>query len=260
MNILAIDIGNTRISLGACVGGKVVGVERFDASEAAAKAGPAGQKLAELLHDRPAPRIVVCSVNAELAERVLSAVQAALDWPVLTIGKEIELPLELDVDAATVGADRVVAAAAAFEAVGGPGQPVVVASLGTALTVNAVSSAGRFLGGVICPGLRLSARILHEGTAALPLVEPATPPGPFGKNTGDAIAAGLFYAAGGTIREVVERMAAEFGAWPHLVLTGGDAELVAPAYEFVDSVVPNLTLLGVNLAFRKHVEAHGGKR
>ena len=100
----------------------------------------------------------------------------------------------------------------------------------------------------------------REWTAALPLVAPSAPSGPFGKNTVDAIVAGLFYAAAGAIHEIVERMASEFGVWPHLVLTGGDAELVASGYEFVDSVVPNLTLLGINLAFRRHVEGQGGRR
>jgi type III pantothenate kinase len=216
-----------------------------------------------------------------------------VDWPVLFIGTDIELPMALEVEnAATVGPDRVVAAAAAFEAVGGP---LVVASFGTALTISAVSAEGVFLGGVICPGLRLGAKVLHEATAALPLVElprPSDPksesdrlaatrrgarpdapqadtppetasesrPSPFAKNTVAAIQAGLFYQAGGTLREVVERMATEFSTWPHLVLTGGDAELVAPSYEFVDSVVPNLTLMGINLAYRKHVESMGGKR
>jgi type III pantothenate kinase len=258
MNILAIDVGNTRVSIGACVDGKVVGVERLAVEAIAASAGSAVEGLWTLLRPHPEARVIVCSVNPAAAESVVAEVGGVVDWPVLFIGRDIELPMPLDVaNPETVGADRVVSAAAAFEAAGGP---VVVVTLGTAMTINAVSGQGRFLGGIICPGLRIAARALHESTAALPIVEPARPDGPFGRNTVDAIRAGLFYQAGGTIRDVVERMAAELGVWPHVVLTGGDAELIAPAYEFIDSVVPNLSLLGINLAFRKHVEAMGGRR
>lgn len=258
MNILAIDVGNTRVAIAACLDGKVVGVERFAAAEAAVATGPAVAKLRSLLRPAPAPRIVLCSVNPPVADAVLAAVAAEVDWPVRVVGKDVDLPLTLSVDnPETVGADRVVAAAAAFEAVGGP---VAVASFGTALTISAVSAAGEFLGGVICPGLRMGAAALHAATAALPQVEPVAVESPFGRNTVSAIQAGLFYQAGGVMREVIERMATELGQWPHLVLTGGDAELVAPAYEFVDSIVPNLTLMGINLAFRKHVEMMGGKR
>ncbi|MDD4891463.1 MAG: type III pantothenate kinase [Phycisphaerae bacterium] len=258
MNIIAIDIGNTRVSLAACLGKKVLGVERLATADAATLVGPAVERVRALLRPSPAPRVVVCSVNPPAADAVVAAVGKVVDWPVLFVGREIELPMPVDVESpATIGADRVVAAAAAFEAVGGP---VAVASLGTALTISGVSQEGHFLGGVICPGLRISAHTLHESTAALPEVPLAKPASPFARNTVDAIQAGLFYQAGGTLREVVERMATEFGTWPHLVLTGGDAELIASAYEFVDSVVPNLTFMGINLALRKHVDAMDGRR
>ena len=255
MNILAIDVGNSRVSAAACRNGILHAVAHLPADADDAVLTAALGEAARALGAEPPPRVVVCSVNPPVADRVAASAAALVDRPALFIGRDIELPLAMDVDSPQkVGVDRVVAAAAAFEQVGGP---VVVVSLGTALTINAVDAEGRFLGGTISPGLGLSARMLHEGTFALPQIEAARPPGPFGKNTRQAIEAGLFYMAGGVIREVVERMAEALGTWPYLVLTGGDAERIASAYEFVDSVVPNLCLLGVNLAYRRHVEQTG---
>ncbi len=199
--------------------------------------------------------MVVSSVNPPRAKVVQAAVTQVVDWPILFVGSDVPLPMEVDVDEPNkVGVDRVLAAAVAFDEVGGP---CVVASFGTALTVNCVDAAGRFIGGTISPGIGVSARLLDESTFHLPRVDIAVPESPFARNTSDAIAAGLFYMAGGTIREVAERMATLLGTWPHVVLTGGDAELVARGYEFVDSVVPDLVLRGVNLAYQKHVESTG---
>ncbi|MCG3180327.1 MAG: Type III pantothenate kinase [Phycisphaerae bacterium] len=255
MNIIALDVGNSRVGIAACNEGKLSAVSHLpgDASDDELKSALADAIAA--LAPVPAPRVVVSSVNPPGERRVCGAVMRQVDWPILRVGGEVDLPLDLAVDEPeAVGADRVLAAAAAFDGVGGP---VVVASFGTALTINCVDADGRFLGGTISPGIGISAKLLHQSTAFLPEVTSAIPDGPWGKTTVSAIQAGLFYMAGGTIREVVERMATELGQWPHLVLTGGDAELIAQAYEFVDSVVPDLVLLGINIAFRKHVDRMG---
>jgi type III pantothenate kinase len=126
-----------------------------------------------------------------------------------------------------------------------------VASFGTAITIDCVSADGRFMGGAILPGLDMSFEALHEGTAALPQVEVETPGGAIGRNTHDAIVNGVVYGAVGALRELVERYATELGHWPQLVITGGNAGLVRQLADFVDSVVPDLCLMGVALAYRR---------
>jgi type III pantothenate kinase len=155
--------------------------------------------------------------------------------------------LEID-NELEVGVDRVCCAAAAFERVGGP---CAVASFGTAITVDCVSADGRFLGGAILPGLDLCCQALHDGTAQLPRVLPGVPKTPFGKNTHDAIVGGVTYGLMGALREIVERFATELHEWPQLVITGGNAPLIADCADFVDSVVPDLCLMGIALAHRK---------
>jgi type III pantothenate kinase len=144
--------------------------------------------------------------------------------------------------------DRVCSAAAAYERTG---SACAVASFGSAITIDCVSDDGRFLGGAILPGLDLSFQALHIGTAVLPRVLPAAPTSPFGKNTHDAIVNGVAYGAVGALREIVERFATELGHWPPLVLTGGNAPLIASLADFVDAVVPDLCLIGIALAYRR---------
>lgn len=130
-----------------------------------------------------------------------------------------------------------------------------MASFGTAITVDCVSEEGHFLGGAILPGFDLSCQALHEGTAQLPRVSPTTPGAVFGKNTHDAIINGVAFGAAGALREIVERYATELREWPKLVITGGNAPLIAELVDFVDAVVPDLCLMGIALAYR---EAAGG--
>jgi type III pantothenate kinase len=97
----------------------------------------------------------------------------------------------------------------------------------------------------------MSCDALHERTAQLPRVKPANPNGPFGRNTHDAIVNGIVYAAVGALRDIVERYATELREWPQLVITGGNAPIIRPLADFVDSVVPDLCLMGIALAYRQ---------
>ena len=98
----------------------------------------------------------------------------------------------------------------------------------------------------------MSCAALHSRTALLPHVHPEAPSnGPFGRNTHDAIVNGVVYGGVGALREIVERYATELREWPQLVITGGNAPLVKNLADFVDSVVPDLCLMGVALAYRK---------
>ncbi len=167
-------------------------------------------------------------------------------WPPKRV--VLKLSGEMLKGAEPFGVDRVCSAAAAYERI----QDVcAVASFGTAITVDCVSAEGRFLGGVILPGLQLSCDALHDGTGQLPRVAPHRPESIFARNTHDAIVGGVVYGAIGTLREVVERFATDLGRWPQLIVTGGDAPLIAELAEFIDTVVPDLCLMGIALSYRR---------
>ena len=151
-----------------------------------------------------------------------------------------------------VGIDRLLDAVAANH-LRRPDQPAVVADVGTAITVDAVSAEGAFLGGAILPGIAMSARALHEFTDLLPLIEMSElsqPPPALGTATTAAMQSGLFWGAVGAIRELAERLAKHLEGEPAIYLTGGAgpavAELLGPSARHV----PHLTLAGIALATR----------
>ena len=139
-----------------------------------------------------------------------------------------------------LGCDRFAAAIGARALA--PGQALVVATCGTATTVDAVTSDGRFLGGMILPGLALMAGALARNTAQLPQATPgAAPPPLFADNTNDAIVSGCLSAQAGAI----ERAVAGHGGAP-CILSGGAAPYIAPALKVAHKLVDNIVLVGLH--------------
>jgi type III pantothenate kinase len=146
-----------------------------------------------------------------------------------------------------VGADRVVNAVAAFEQFGGP---AIVVDFGTATTFDAISEPGEYLGGVIAPGIGISAEALFMKAARLPRVEVRQPQKVIGDSTVGSIQSGLYWGYAGLVDGILRRMRMELeGA--HVVSTGGLAELISPACEEIDSVEKNLTLEGMRLIYER---------
>lgn len=244
-SLLAVSIGNTSTRIAALAGGNVLAAERLETAHLE-HARPVIERLcAELPPDAP---VVVASVVPAALTQLQAAVEA--DAAVLVIGETIDFPIAARVERPDyVGVDRLCCAAGAFARVGAA---CVVADFGTALTVDLVSDDGMFLGGTILPGLRLSARALHEHTALLPEVEILDPHEPVGENTVAAMQAGVFYGAIGALREITERIATKIGRWPTLIVSGGDARAIADAADFIDHVAPDLIFDGVAAAYAAH--------
>jgi len=146
-----------------------------------------------------------------------------------------------------VGADRVVNAVAAYEEFGGP---VIVVDFGTATTFDAISAQGEYLGGVIAPGIGISAEALFLRAARLPRVEIRQPAKIIGDSTVASMQSGLYWGYAGLVDGVLRRMKLELEN-PHVVSTGGLAELIFPACEEIDSVEKNLTLEGMRLIYNR---------
>lgn len=246
-NVLACDVGNTAVHFAAVCGKNVGEVHTLRVGELASL----GAELAAVWGQMSAPRkLVACSVNAAALKALEAAAMESLAEPVLVVGRDLSLPIDTDLpDPRAIGVDRLCAAVAAFDRLG---LACVVADLGTAITIDCVSDEGKFLGGAILPGLAMSVRALHEGTAQLPEVELASPTWVFGCDTRQAIVGGIVYGARGALRELAEAYATELGHWPPIILTGGDAKLIAgdPNFsELVQAIVPDLVLRGAAAAY-----------
>jgi type III pantothenate kinase len=148
-----------------------------------------------------------------------------------------------------VGADRIVNAVAAFAVHGGP---VVVVDFGTATTFDVVTRKGEYVGGVICPGLTISADALFQKTARLPRVEIRRPGRAIGRNTVCAIQSGLYYGYAEMVAGVLKRIQAELGEPVRVVATGGLSEMLAPEIPAIDEIDPILTLTGLRLIWERN--------
>ncbi|NLW86204.1 MAG: type III pantothenate kinase [Planctomycetes bacterium] len=246
-HVLACDVGNSAVHF-AHVHGDVVGEMQ---TIQIGRLGDLGSRLAALWDQIPAPRkVAAASVNAVGTKALEAAVLEHLQQDVLLVGRDLPLPMQVDVEAPDkVGADRVCAAVAAFDRLG---VACVVADFGSAITVDCVNDEGVFLGGAIMPGLRMSIKALHEQTSMLPLVEPVNPDWVYGKNTSQAIAGGVVFGARGALKELIESYATELGHWPTVIATGGDATLVVGDVNesgLVQAIVPDLVLRGAAMAY-----------
>jgi type III pantothenate kinase len=258
MNIIAIDIGNTNISIGLYLKDEeqfiksVPGQSRKELTNCLASAW---QKIPITKSSKEKKRngvIVVSSVKPAWTKLIGQIVKDTLGEKILLIGKDIPLPMALWVDEPDkIGTDRIVAAAAAYAVVE---DAVAVADFGTAVTIDLVDQNGIFQGGVILPGFEISTKALNENTAQLPKIKVTRPKAPLGKNTTEAINCGLYYSAVATLQEIIRRYAEKIGKWPHTVITGSAAGTIKDDCEFIDSYVPNLVVKGIVLAYRKYAK------
>ena len=142
-----------------------------------------------------------------------------------------------------VGADLIANAAGALTLYKAP---IIVVALGTATAFAIVSEDG-YLGGVVAPGIGISAEALYTRTAALPRVELARPKKTIGTNTQAAMQSGLIFGWAGLIEGIVNRIQKELGEKATVVATGGYADIIAKETKSIDEVNPNLTLIGIKV-------------
>src|ERR1019366_5655054 len=157
-----------------------------------------------------------------------------------------------------VGADRIVNGVAAFEKYGGP---CIVVDFGTAITFDAISEKGEYLGGVIAPGLGISAEALFARAARLPRVDIRPPESVIATTTVGSMQSGLYYGYLGLVDGILERMLAELGGKCRVIATGGQANLLTEGSKYIRQIDDFLTLDGLRILWdrlRKKEEREGG--
>ncbi len=256
--LLAIDVGNTNVTIGVFDGARLAHSWRLAAlrERTADELGILVTRLFEQV------RVPVSSVTGialasvvppltrpmeEMCERYFSQTALVVD------ASNAGIPIRYT-PAGDVGADRLVDAVAAWEKFGRAGGiPLVVVDFGTATTFNVISAQGEYLGGIICPGINISAEALFQRAARLPRVDVRKPPVVIGQNTVNAMQSGLFFGYVEMVDGLVRRIRAELpdGDTAVVLATGGLAGVLSGESATIQHVDENLTLDGLRLIWER---------
>jgi type III pantothenate kinase len=255
--LLVVDVGNTQTHFGVFDGdGERVAEHWRFATVRQSTGDELGAALSNLLALRglafsDVEDSIVSSTVPQLSEQWMLMSERYLTQRMLVVGPSIRtgMPIRTD-NPKEVGADRLVNAVAAYERVK---DACVVVDFGTAITYDAVSADGEYLGGIITPGAEISIDALYDRAAKLPKVEMAEPRALIGKSTVEAIRSGIAYGFAGQVEGIVRRLRAELGPETTVIATGGLAQVVVPFIrETIDEVDDLLTLVGLRLIWERN--------
>lgn len=252
--LLALDVGNTEITVGLFSGDSIAGHWRLTTSPDRTPDEWGTALGAFLLHAGHSPNEVRAAIMGSVAPTVtqslLEGVRALTGASVHVVDASSALPIKLDVDEPfTVGADRIINTLAAVERYQ---SDTVVVDFGTATTFDCITADGRFIGGVIMPGLRTSADQLTRRAAKLPATELRPPERVIGRRTEECIRSGVLLGTADDVDGIVRRIIREWptGNRPRVVATGGLAGAIVPLTSTIEHMDPDLTLHGLRIAAR----------
>ena len=256
--LLAVDVGNTNVTLG---------VFAYDGSEGSLmhhwrlpthREQTSDEVLVTLKGLCDLAGFPMASIDAAILSSVVPPLlpiwervcAKLLEKPPLVVGPGIKtgMPVRYE-NPREVGADRIVNAVAAFEMLGGP---VIAVDFGTATTFDCVSAKGEYLGGAIFPGILVAMEALFSRASMLHRIEIARPRSVIGRTTTQSLQSGLLFGYAGMVDSMVERIRGELGAEARVIATGGLAQRIAAETKSIERVEPFLTLEGLRMLYEKN--------
>ena len=247
--LLALDIGNTNITLGVFAGERLAATWRLS-TDHAKMPDEYSVTLTQLLRLRgltvnDVDSVALCSVVPPLTPTFVELCRGFFGLEPLVVGAGTRTGIRILYDnPRDVGADRIVDAAAAMKLYGGP---VIVVDMGTATVFDAVTADGDYLGGAIVTGMTIAHDALFSNTSQLRRVELVSPETAIGRNTVHAIQSGIVLGYADLVRGMVARFDRELGGGAKVVATGGMAHIIEKEAGVFDDVNPDLTLTGLRL-------------
>lgn len=256
--LLAIDVGNTNTAIGIYQGRKLVGHWRMSTSKERTS-DEIGMFLLSLLNyagisPQQLSDVIMCSVAPPVMHAMTNAIIKYMDKKPILVEPGIKTGINIKYEnPREVGSDKIANAAAAMKRYGGP---VIIVDFGTATTLCAVSSRWDYLGGVICPGIKISAEALFERAAKLPRIEILKPKHVIGRTAVTSMQSGIVHGYVGQVDHIVSLMKQEIGEeGVKVVATGGMAKLIASESTTIDVVNPFLTLEGLQVIYEMNFPA-----
>jgi type III pantothenate kinase len=249
--LLAIDVGNTNVTLGLYQWEELGPRWRLATVHERMPDEYGVQFLGLLQHAGITPHditdICLASVVPPVTGKVVEACQRYLGQNPLVVDAGVKTGVRIRYeDPRAVGADRIVDAAAVQRFYGGP---ACVVDFGTATTFDGISKEGDYLGGAIAPGIGIAAEALFLRTAKLPRVDFQRPPTAIGRNTTHAMQSGLMFGYVALVEGMVVRFRAELGPDMKVIATGGLAEIIARETDVIQIIAPWLTLDGLRIVW-----------
>lgn len=258
--ILVLDVGNTNIVLGVYNDKELIADWRLS-TEFKRTSDEYGIQVIQLfLQEKLDPSdvegVIISSVVPNIMYSLEHMIRKFFEIDPLVVGPGVKNGINIKYNnPKEVGADRIVNAVAAHEMYR---CPLILIDFGTATTFCAVTKNGDYLGGTICPGIKIASEALFERAAKLPRVELIMPPTVICKDTVSSMQAGIIYGYIGQVDYIVEKMKKEMEAAgeknPMVIATGGLATLMSKGSKHIDKVEPYLTLEGLRIIYEKNQE------
>lgn len=250
--LLAVDVGNTSVTLGLFRRGKLASHGRIPTHPLDSRSRYSAD-LRQFLKDLRIEGVILSSVVPKATGLLQQALRGLGEPKALVVGEDLEAPVINRYRVpAQVGQDRLVNAAAAFFLYRGP---AIVVDFGTAITIDLVTRRREYLGGLIVPGIEIALEALGNRAALLPRIALKTPREFLGRDTISSIRSGIFYGYGALCDGIVQRLKRRFAPSGRVIATGGYSTLLRPYCRTLQVVNPFLTLQGLELTYRKGGQA-----
>ncbi len=252
--LLAVDVGNSNVAIGVYQADELLQRWRL-ATRRNATADDLGIDICTLFSTNGVEldaleAIVYASVVPPLDDAFEKMFDRYVGLKPLQIAPGVRTGVDVQYDnPREVGADRISNAAATQVRCGGP---AVVVDFGTATTFDVLSAEGKYIGGIIMPGVGISSEALFQQAARLPRVDLYSPGRTVGRNTGESMRSGIVSGHAGAVDAVVDQIQGEIGPLRHVIATGGWAGVIAPACRSIKEIDPNLTLEGLRIIYMRN--------